>query len=92
MTARVVPIAYVTKYAETRGIIVVRGAVTDAPTVGYLTVGKTVYGPKDWTEDLVKAQHRYVANLRRALTNTQKRAKALSEKLAARTPPLEDKP
>lgn len=91
MTARVVPIAYVTKYAETRGIIVVRGASTAAPTVGYLTVGKAVYGPKDWTEDLAKAQHRYVANLRHALANTAKRAKRLEEKLAARTAPLEDK-
>lgn len=91
MTARVVPIAYVTKYAETRGIIVVRGAETGGPMEEYLSVGNSVYGPKDWTEDLAKAQHRYVANLRRALINTAKRAKALNEKLAARTPPLEDK-
>lgn len=92
MTARVVPIAYVTKYAETRGIIVVRGAKTgEGHYAEALNVKGHLYGPKDWTEDLAKAQHRHKANLRRYLHLALKRVKALQDKLTAPTAPMEDK-
>ncbi len=82
---RVVPLAYVTKYAEARGIIIVRGASTHGE---YLVARPMFVGPNDWTEDKALAEQRYIAAMKRALKSAEKRAAKIREAIAA-APPYE---
>lgn len=64
MSDRKVPLAYVTKWAATKGILVVRDAETYSEGK-YLTKGALFVWPKDWTEDKEYAEERYRAALKR---------------------------
>jgi hypothetical protein len=79
---RKVPVAYVTKWATTRGILVVKGAdgwTTDGEE--YLTGRESGSGlfvaPAHWTEDKDKAELRYRAVLLKASQAAFKKHKAL---------------
>lgn len=75
---RDVPVAYVTKWATTRGILVVKGAETHVGQNGavYLTKGALFVDARHWTEDKDEAERRYAAALKR-------RERALGENLKA---------
>lgn len=90
-TKRIVPVAYVTKWAATKGILVVRGAEAvqrDGHDDAYLSKGfKLFVHPAHWTEDRAVA----VALWRRALKNKRKsheKAIAKIEKALAGEPPF----
>lgn len=82
MSERNVPVAYVTKYAETRGILVVKDARTNDEGV-YLVKRPLFISPKEWTEDKAVAEDRYRAALRRALNSAEERVKRIQDALDA---------
>lgn len=89
MKERKVPVAYVTKYAETRGILVVKDA--EISEGGYCYTGFLSVPPKEWTEDKDIAEDRYRAALRRALNSAEEKVKRIQAALDA-PPKYEEKP
>lgn len=88
---KTVPVAYVTKWTTTRGILVVRGKPRSDNFTDHLRVGPSLIRPNDWTTDKAEAETRYRAALDRAYTSATKKAKAL--KAAINAPPkYEDEP
>lgn len=78
-----VPIAYVTRWAATRGIVVMRGAtLTDA---GRLWDGFHSHAQSDWTIDRTVAEGRWRKALAKAASAAQKKADNL--RAAAILPP-----
>ena len=79
---RIIPVAYVTKWAATAGIRIVRnGEVTDA---GALSNGFLYVSAKDWTEDKALAEARYRARLEAAIiASERKTAKLINAHKAA---------
>lgn len=76
--SKVVSVAYVTKWATTRGILVVRGAEEHTSDDGtkYLTKRMMFVSPKHWTTDKAEAEERYRSELIRAERAALKRHKA----------------
>lgn len=81
MSERKVSVAYVTKYAETRGILVVKDA--EISKGGYCYSGFISVGPKEWTEDKAIAEDRYRAALRRSLKSAEEKVKRIQAALDA---------
>lgn len=91
MTERVVPLAYVTKYAEARGIVTVRGARTDE-TGCYLVAHSMFVRPGDWTEDKAEAERRYVATMKNILKVAERRIARIRAAIAAAPAYEKEKP
>lgn len=90
MSERKVPVAYVTKYAETRGVVIVRDGET-ADNGRYLSKGCLFVNPKDWTEDKAIAEERYRAALKRTLNSAEEKVKRIRAALDA-APKYESEP
>lgn len=73
---KTIPIAYVTKWATTRGIIIVRDA--EVTEHGALYGRNCLYVPaSQWTEDKEEAVDRWHASLLKAAASAEKKADAL---------------
>ena len=84
--SKTVPVAYVTKWATTRGILVVRGAEEYKADFGavYLSRDDGLFvGPKQWTTDKAEAEERYRKALKRARDSALKKAQALRSAIEA---------
>jgi hypothetical protein len=80
---RIIPVAYVTRWAATEGIRIVRGAeVTDR---GALFARDLYVNAKDWTEDKTEAEARHRAKIEAARKAAARMLKAL-EVLAMAAP------
>lgn len=77
---QLVAVAYVTKWATTRGIVVVRQAETHTSASGvvYLCHGAGLIEPKAWTTDKAEAEKRWDA----AMWKAHNAAKAKADRLA----------
>lgn len=92
MKERNVPVAYVTRWAATRGILVVKDGEAHAYDSGtYLKKGHLFVSAKEWTEDKAVAEGRYRAALRRALNSAEEKVKRIQAALDA-PPKYEGKP
>lgn len=79
--SRIVPIAYVTKWAG--AIRVMRNAETSASNPKYLRLGGgRLAGPTAWTEDRATAVGRYQKALRKRMAAAQKELATCSAALA----------
>lgn len=76
---KTVALAYVTKWAATRGIVVVMDAETGTTdNFGtYLWLHHSLVGPNHWTDDLNVAERRWREAVKKAQKAAQKKAKAL---------------
>lgn len=75
MSDRTIPVAYVTKWATTAGIRIVRNArVTD---MGAISSGFLYASAKDWTADKVIAEARYRAKIDAARQSAERKVKKL---------------
>lgn len=74
-----VPIAYVTKWAATRGIIVYRDASISER--GYLWTGFQSIPPREWTEDKASAEARWRMAVMKSAQNAEKKAAKLRASL-----------
>lgn len=86
MSERKVPVAYVTKYAETRGIVVVRDAEETeggALSAGDFSGSSLWVAKGHWTEDKAIAEERYRAALRRALNSAEEKVRRIQAALDA---------
>lgn len=73
---RIVPIAYVTKWAATAGIRVIRNA--EGTESGCLRKGISLFvSPLDWTEDKAEAEVRYRAKIDSARRSAERKVKKL---------------
>ena len=88
---RIVPLAYVTKYAESRGIITVRGARTDE-TGCYLVASLMFVRPGDWTEDKAVAEKRYTATMKNILKVAERWIARIRAAIAAAPASEKEKP
>lgn len=87
---RKVPVAYVTKWATTRGILVVRGAETYETYLTKKDPGVHLFvGAKQWTEDKDEAETRYRAALKKAHVSAVKKAASLKGRMST-APVYED--
>lgn len=76
MSERVVPVAYVTRWATTVGIRVIRGAEETAS--GALYRNNSFYVIRnEWTEDKSEAEARYRAKIDAARHSAERKAKKL---------------
>lgn len=82
MSKRKVPVAYVTKYAGTRGVVVVRDAYTDEDG-RYLVKRLLVISPNDWTEDKSIAEELHRADLKRELNSFEEKVNRIQAALDA---------
>jgi hypothetical protein len=73
---RVVPVAYVTKWAATAGIRVVRDA--EETEGGYLSKKMLWVVRNDWTEDKAEAETRYRARIDTARKAAQRKVEKLT--------------
>jgi hypothetical protein len=73
---RVVPVAYVTRWAATTGIRVVRDA--EETVGGYLSKKMLFVGRNDWTEDKAEAEVRYRAKIDTARKSAQRKVEKLT--------------
>jgi hypothetical protein len=85
---QIILLAYVTKWATTRGIIVVRNAETTDS--GALSKGFLWAGPNHWTTDRVTAEGRWRKAMQKAADLAQKKADRLRRAVAL-APKYEDK-
>lgn len=92
MTERkTVPLAYVTKWAATRGIVVVKGG--HEAEGGYFDNGPWMFvSPSQWTTDRAEAEARYRAALLRASQAAFKKHSALVAAINAPPKYEEDEP
>jgi hypothetical protein len=75
-----IPIAYVTKWATTRGILVIRdGGVSEG---GYLYCGFISVPQSHWTEDRAVAEGRWRKAMQKAADLAQKKADRLRSAVA----------
>lgn len=72
---KVVPLAYVTKWAATRGIVVVKGA--EVTVTGALVRGHLFAPANQWTEDKFVAEVLWREAVERSQKAAQKKAKSL---------------
>lgn len=73
---RTVPVAYVTKWATTRGIVVVRDAeITDG---GYYWTGSLCIPSSQWTEDRAEAERRWRKAMEKERARLVKKQAALA--------------
>lgn len=85
--AKKVPIAYVTKWATTAGILVVRDAETYAD--GWLGSRRSSFahsifvGPKHWTTDRGIAEERWGEAIRKAIKAAERKVAKLKSDAAA---------
>lgn len=79
MSERKVAVAYVTKYAETRGILLLKDV--EISENGYCYCGFVSAGPKEWTEDRAVAEARYRAALLRARNLAEEKMKRIQAAL-----------
>ena len=77
MKKTIVPVAYVTKYATTAGILVVRGAERSGMFPERLWLNHGHILPSDWTEDKAEAEMRWHAALLKAAAQAEKKAARL---------------
>lgn len=78
-----VPLAYVTKWAQTKGILVVKDGEVYAEEK-YLTKGSFLFvRARDWTTDKAVAEERYRAALLKASEAAFKKHKALVDAINA---------
>lgn len=75
MSGRIVPVAYVTKWAATAGIHIVRNAKM-LPSGSLLSPWAHVR-PLDWTEDKAEAEARYRAKIDAARQSAERKVKKL---------------
>lgn len=83
---RIVPVAYVTKWAATAGIRIIRDAETLSD--GYLYKGGALgifVGQQDWTEDKAEAEIRYRAKIDAARQSAERKVKKLEALYKAAT-------
>ena len=85
MPKREVKLAYVTKYAVTRGIIIVRDATTNEDG-RYLSKRPLFIGPAAWTEDKAEAEKRFLSAINRKIASAEKQISALKAKAIAGAP------
>lgn len=87
---KTVPVAYVTKWAATRGIIVLRNAKRSDSYPDRLWLNHAHVGPKDWTEDRPEAERRWREAVTKASMAARKKAEALLD-LSMGAPKYDDK-
>lgn len=75
-----IKVAYVTKWAATRGIVVVKGM--EMTGNGYLYTGFTSVPEREWTEDKSVAEARWRNAVGRAADAAQRKADALRAQLS----------
>lgn len=84
---KTVPVAYVTRWAATRGIVVMRGrSVSDS---GRLWDGFHAHSPKDWTTDKDEAERRWRLAVTKAGMAARRKAEALLD-MALGAPKYDD--
>jgi hypothetical protein len=80
-----VPLAYVTRWAATRGIEVVRDGQCSEMFPDHFRWNGSLIHPNHWTTDKAEAEKRYRAALTRAYQSSMRKAKTL--KAAINAPP-----
>lgn len=79
MTREVIPVAYITKWAKTAGIIAVPNAETSPTFPESLRFSCSLVQPKHWTTDKAVAEERW----RQAVETEAKRLKLAAKKYEA---------
>jgi hypothetical protein len=88
---RTVPVAYVTKWAVTRGILVVKNATTAGDDGEYLRNSRLFAGPTQWTEDREVASGRWRKAMEKARVAAARKAAKLADRFV-QPPPFTEEP
>lgn len=88
---KTVPVAYVTKWAATRGIVVKRDAVKSDNFPDHIRMGHALIRPEQWTSDKAEAEVRYRKALAAKADAATKQAKRLIAAMSA-PPKYEEAP
>lgn len=81
--SRVVPVAYVTKWATTAGIITAKRHETSESFPDCLRFEGSLMRPSEWTEDKALAEERWRHAMKKAHEATVKKAERLAEQILA---------